>query len=174
MTLEKEIQQVKPFRNDYHKATVNIIYTGKWMIQFMSDLQKTYNLTVQEFNILRILRVKCPEAITVIYIRERMLDRMSDASRIVELLRKKGLVERNICEGNRRKMDVLITEKGLHLLEEIEKENERMDKRLSSLSDQEVVQLNFLLDKLRNILSFLPYIFFPLSYIFSEDFLPIY
>src|ERR1035437_121254 len=116
MTLESEIHQVKPFRNNYHKAAVNIIHSGKWMLQFMADVLKQYRLTPQQYNILRILRGKYPEATTVIYIRERMLDRMSDASRIVELLRKKGLVERNVCEGNRRKMDVLITAKGLHLL----------------------------------------------------------
>lgn len=174
MQLEKEIHQVRPFRNDFHKATVNVIYSGKWIVQFISDVLKPYKLTLQQYNILRILRGKYPEVISVTYIRDRMLDRMSDASRIIENLRKKELIERSIAGDDRRRMDIVITEKGLHLLEEIEKENERMDKHLSSLSDQEVVQLNFLLDKLRNILSFLPYIFFPLSYIFSEDFLPIY
>jgi DNA-binding MarR family transcriptional regulator len=78
-----------------------------------------------------------------------MLDRMSDASRIVELLRKKELVERNICGLDRRKMDVVITQKGLDLLEEIEKENERVDKYLSGLNEEEIVLLNDLLDKVR-------------------------
>lgn len=151
MTLEKEIYQVKPFNNDYHKAFVNINYTGKWLSQFTSDFLKPYNLTPQQYNILRILRGKFPVATTIKYIRERMLDRMSDASRIVELLRIKGLVERNICLGNRRKMDVLITQKGLYLLGEIEKEiYTRIDNRLSALNEHEVTQLNFLLDKLRD------------------------
>ncbi len=151
MILEEEIHQVKPFRNEYHKATVNIIYSGKWMLQFVTDLLKPYKLTPQQYNILRILRGKYPKAITVKYIRERMLDRMSDASRIVELLRKKGLVERNICEDNRRRMDVLITQKGLYLLDEIKAEDEHMDKRLSALDEQEIIQLNIILDKLRNV-----------------------
>ncbi len=150
MTLEKDIQQIKPFRNDYHKAFVNIIFTGKWVLQFNYDLLKPYNLTPQQYNILRILRGKYPQASTIIYIRERMLDRMSDASRIVELLRKKGLIERNICEDNRRRMDVLITQKGLDLLEEIEQENDRVDSRLSALNNKEIIQLNSLLDKLRD------------------------
>src|ERR1017187_2574133 len=98
-----------------------------------------------------------------------MLDRMSDASRIVELLRKKGLVERNIRIGDRRKMDVNITENGIQLLKEIDKESERMDKRLSALNEQEIIQLNFLLDKLRNILSFLPYIFPPIIYLLFSN-----
>ena len=149
MILEKEIQQVKPFRNNYHKASVNLIFTGKWMIQFHSDIFKQYNLTFQQYNILRILRGRNPKAATVKLIRERMLDRMSDASRIVELMRKKKLVERNICGDDRRKMDVVITQKGLDLLEEIEKESERMDNRLSALNKEEIVLLNDLLDKVR-------------------------
>jgi DNA-binding MarR family transcriptional regulator len=150
MTLEKEIHQVKPFRNAYHKAYVNLIYTGKWIMQFTSDLLKPYDVTSQQYNILRILRGRYPEATTVLFIRERMLDRMSDASRIVELLRKKEMIERNVCTDNRRKMNVVITHKGLRLLETIEKENDKMDMRLYSLNEQEINQLNYLLDKLRN------------------------
>src|ERR1035437_2100247 len=132
MQLEKEIHQIRPFRNDYHKATVNIIYSGKWMLQFISDVLKPHKLTLQQFNILRILRGKYPEAITVTYIRDRMLDRMSDVSRVIENLRKKGLVERTAAVDDRRRMDIVITDKGMQLLDEIKKENERMDKHLRS------------------------------------------
>lgn len=173
MTLEHDIHQLKGFRNDYQKASVNIIFTGKWMMQFHSDVFKPYNLTIQQYNILRILRGTHPESLTVKLIRERMLDRMSDASRIVELLRKRKLVERTICDGDRRRMDVIITENGLQLLQEIEKENERMDNHLSALNEQEVSQLNFLLDKLRRPLSLLLYILFPSPFIFPEI-LPIF
>jgi DNA-binding MarR family transcriptional regulator len=151
MQLEKEIHQVRPFRNDYHKARVNLIYSGKWVLQFVTDFLKPYKLTLQQYNILRILRGKYPEAITVTFIRDRMLDRMSDVSRLVEHLRKKELVVRTTAGSDRRRMDIIITEEGLTLLEEIEKENEQMDKRLATLDKQEVVQLNFLLDKFRNI-----------------------
>ncbi len=150
MKLEKEIQQVKGFRNDYHRAAVNLIFTGKWVIQLHSDIFKPYHLTTQQYNILRILRGQYPKATTVKLIRDRMLDRMSDASRIVELLRKKKLVERTIQQLDRRKMDVIITDKGLQLLKEIDaKENERMDNYLNKLDAAEINQLNFLLDKLR-------------------------
>jgi DNA-binding MarR family transcriptional regulator len=150
MKLEKEIQQVKPFRNDYHKASVNLIFSGKWMIQFHSDVLKKYHLTVQQYNILRILQGVYPGTITVKLIRERMLDRMSDASRIVELLRKKELVERNISSSDRRKTDVVITGKGTTLLKEIEKESEYMDNRLAALNKEEIALLNNLLDKVRD------------------------
>ena len=120
-------------------------------MQFVTDFLKPYKLTLQQYNILRILRGKYPEAITVTFIRDRMLDRMSDVSRLVEHLRKKELVVRTTAGSDRRRMDIIITEEGLTLLEQIEKENEQMDKRLATLDKQEVVQLNFLLDKFRNI-----------------------
>lgn len=151
MILEKEIQQTRPFRNYYHRAAVNLIFTGKWVIQFHSDVFKKYDLTFQQYNILRILRGRSPGAATVKLVRERMLDRMSDTSRIVELLRKKKLVERNICMDDRRKMDVVITQKGLDLLQEIEKESEYMDKHLAALNEEEIVLLNNLLDKVRGV-----------------------
>ncbi len=119
------------------------------MIQFQSDVFKQYNLTIQQYNILRILRGRNSGATTVKLIRERMLDCLGDASRIVELLRKKDLVERNTSSTDRRRMDVVITIKGLDLLKEIEKENERMDNRLSALNEEEIVLLNNLLDKVR-------------------------
>lgn len=150
MSLEKEIQQVKGFRNDYHKAAVNLIFTGKWVIHLHAEIFRKYHLTTQQYNILRILRGQYPMGITVKLIRERMLDRMSDTSRIVELLREKKLVERTISESDRRKMDVVITEDGRRLLKEIDdNENEGMDKALHNLSEVEIVQLNYLLDKLR-------------------------
>ncbi len=150
MRLEVEIKQTKPFRNIYHKASVNLIYTGKWMMQIQVDILKSYNLTLQQYNILRILRGQFPNAATVKLVRDRMLDRMSDASRIIELLRKKDLVERHVNDLNRRKMDVRITQKGVDLLIEIENENDRMDLKLRSLNEDELLQLNSLLDKLRN------------------------
>ena len=78
-----------------------------------------------------------------------MLDKMSDASRIVEKLRIKDLVERNICSHDRRNVDVCITQKGLDLLAEIDKYDEEVDKKLSLLNEDEIKQLNDLLDKLR-------------------------
>lgn len=148
MNLEEKIKQTKPFRNHYHKAAVNLIYTGKWILQIHAEIFKSYKLTLQQYNILRILRGQYPKFITVKLIRERMLDKMSDASRIVEGLRKKGLLERNIRDTDRRKVNVLITDKGLHLLSRIDKENERMDNFLSALNEEECIQLCNLLDKL--------------------------
>lgn len=148
MKLEEEISQ-KKFRNEYHKAAVNIIYTFNWLTAFHQDSLKKHGITMQQYNILRILRGQHPRPATVKLIRERMLDKMSDASRLVEKLRVKGLVERTLCPTDRRQVDVSITQKGLDLLEHTDKENDKFDQFMSNLSESETKTLNELLDKLR-------------------------
>jgi DNA-binding MarR family transcriptional regulator len=148
MELEKEINQ-KKFRNEAHKLGVNLIYTFNWLNHIQSDFLKTSGITSQQFNVLRILRGQNPNPASVKLIRERMLDKMSDASRIVEKLRLKSFVERVTSANDRRECEVYITQKGLDLLAEIDKENDKQDKVFSHLSKEEINQLNILLDKLR-------------------------
>lgn len=148
MKLEDEILQ-KHFRNEYHKAAVNVIYSYNWLVDYQVQLFKPYGITMQQYNILRILRGQYPKPATIKLIKERMLDKMSDASRIVEKLRLKGLIDRNICSNDRRNVDVCITEKGLELLSAIDKHDDEADAKLSTLSEEEIKQLNDLLDKLR-------------------------
>ena len=148
MKLEEEISQ-KHFRNEYHKAAVNVVYTFNWLNNQNVGFFKPLGITPQQFNILRILRGQHPKPATIKLIKERMLDKMSDASRIVEKLRVKGLVERNICSHDRRNVDVCITQKGLDLLAQIDNLDQEIDGRLSALNPDEIKQLNDLLDKLR-------------------------
>ncbi len=148
MELEKEIKQ-DHFRNEYHKLTVNIIYTYSWLNSFISSKFVKYKITVQQYNILRILRGQYPKAATVNLLKERMLDKMSDASRIVERLRTKGLVNRKTCLSDRRKVDIIITKKGLNLLKKLDNLDTEFDDFLQNLSLQEARKLNNLLDKLR-------------------------
>jgi DNA-binding MarR family transcriptional regulator len=148
MKIEKEISQEK-FRSKNHKAAVNIIYTFNWLYEKTQNLLKPFGLTIQQFNILRILRGKYPDPATIKILKERMMDKMSDASRLVEKLRAKGLVDRRVCDKDRRNVDVLITEDGLSLLGEIDKKEKEFDKLIANLSDEEIDQLNDLLDKMR-------------------------
>ncbi len=148
MKLEKEISQ-KQFRNEYQKAVVNIVYSFNWLYSRQVSLLKPFDITLQQFNILRILRGQYPKPATIKLIKERMLDKMSDASRLVEKLRVKGLAERTICVNDRRNVDVLITEKGLALLKEADVAAEKMEDLLSPLNVDEAKQLNDLLDKMR-------------------------
>ena len=148
MKLEEEISQ-KKFRCEAHKLGVNLIYTYNWLDSFQSGFFRKYGITGQQFNILRILRGQHPGPATIKLLKERMLDKMSDASRIVEKLRVKGLVERNICPNDRRHCDVVISEKGLALLADIDKENGTIDSVFANLTDDEKRTVNELLDKLR-------------------------
>lgn len=148
MKLEDEILQ-KHFRNEYHKAAVNVIFSYNWLVDYQVRLFKPYGITMQQYNILRILRGQYPKPATIKLIKERMLDKMSDASRIVEKLRLKGLVDRNICPNDRRNVDVCITDKGLELLSQLDKHDDEVDAKLSTLNKEEIAQLNDLLDKLR-------------------------
>lgn len=148
MELEKEINQ-KKFRNESHKLMVNIIYTFNWMNSSQTDFLKPYDITYQQFNVLRILRGQQMQPASIKLIRERMLDKMSDASRIVEKLRTKGLAERHICQHDRRSCQVFITQTGMNLLSELDKQDVQTESHFNNLNETEKKQLNFLLDKLR-------------------------
>lgn len=149
MKLEQEIKQPK-FRNEYHKLAVNLIYTYNWLAKAQTEFFSKHDITGNQFNILRILRGQHPKPATVCLLRERMLDKMSDASRLVERLRVKGLVKRELSHEDRRRVDVMITDKGLSLLAEIDKLNDHHDELLKRLSPTEATKLNSLLDKLRD------------------------
>lgn len=149
MKLEEEIQQ-KEFKSEFQKALVNIIYTYNWIESRHKEFFKQYDLTPQQFNILRILRGQNPKPCTVNLLKERMLDKMSDASRIVERLRIKGLLERTVCPTDRRSVDVAITKKGLDLLSKMDEKVEEHNRELfKTMSEEEAKKINELLDKLR-------------------------
>ena len=149
MKLEEEIKQSK-FRNEYHKLAVNVLYTNGWLMNLYSMLFSKYGITSNQYNILRILRGQYPNPATVNLLKERMLDKMSDASRLVERLRIKGFAKRDLSSKDRRCVDIIITEKGLHLLKGIDKLNDKHDSFLKNLSESEAKKLNSLLDKLRD------------------------
>ncbi len=148
MRLEDEIKQ-KEFKNEYAKSVVNLIYTFNWVDGHTRDFLKKFSITPQQFNILRILRGQQPNPATINLLKERMLDKMCDASRMVERLKSKGLVERQVCEKDRRAVDIIITKKGLDLLAKIDKDMPDYEKIMQNLSATEIKQFNVLLDKLR-------------------------
>jgi DNA-binding MarR family transcriptional regulator len=148
MSIEDEIHQRK-FRNDHQKAAINLIYTSNWLNERMKYLFDNYDVTSQQFNILRILR-GAGEPLSTMQIRERMLDKMSDTSRIVDRLVKKELVKKVIRKADRRLVDVTITEKGINLLAELDSKDAEMDALLKNLDESDVKQMNRLLDKIRN------------------------
>jgi DNA-binding MarR family transcriptional regulator len=150
MSLQKDIHQIRDFRNEYHKAVVNLIFTTNWLTEQIRTQLEKEEITPQQFNILRILRGAFPAPLSTLQIRERMLDKMSDTSRIVDRLVAKDLVKKSSCKSDKRLVDVVITDKGKKLLEKLDSKNEEMDAVLNGLSETEVKTLNKLLDKVRD------------------------
>jgi MarR family transcriptional regulator, multiple gene regulator MgrA len=150
-SLEELIKQSK-FRNEKQKAIVSIIYANNLINTHFEEIFKKFNLTLQQYNALRILRGQYPTPCTINLIRERMLDKMSDASRIVERLRKAGWAERVTSQKDRRAVDVLITQKGLSLLEQLDHLQDEMDKPATNLTDAEAQQLSAILQKVFGIM----------------------
>lgn len=149
MKLEDEIKQ-KAFRSEYQKLAINLVFTGNWVEATSSEQLKPFKLTLHQFNLLRILRGQYPKPATVNLLIERMLDKMSNASRIVDRLLEKKLVERKTCSNDRRCVDVLITRKGLDLLKKIDEVEKEWNNKFKTLSSKEAKELNELLDKLRS------------------------
>ena len=149
MKIEEAIQQ-KKFISEHQKALINLIYTSGQVLSSNTRLLRPFNISQQQFNILRILRGMNPQPATVKLLTERMLDKMSNASRLVEKLKQKGLVERVISENDRRRVDISITDEGLKLVEAasivIE---EDMGRVREVLTEEEARQLSDLLDKVR-------------------------
>jgi DNA-binding MarR family transcriptional regulator len=147
MSIEKDIQQ-HVFRNSYQKAAVNILFSANWLSEHTRHLLEDEDITPQQYNILRILRGSM-KPLSTLQIRERMLDKMSDTSRIVDRLVKKGLVEKKTSVADKRLVDVNISKKGLLILDKLDQKNDQLDNLLKNLSKEEVVILNTLLDKMR-------------------------
>ena len=149
MGINKDIRQEK-FRNERHKAMVNILFTQGWVLERLKNFVEAEDITHQQYNILRILRGSHPTPLSTLQIRERMIDKMSDTSRLVDRLVTKNLVKKIICKKDRRLVDVNISEKGLSLLEKLDESQDEMDSILSNLTEKEAATLSKLLDKIRS------------------------
>jgi DNA-binding MarR family transcriptional regulator len=133
------------------KTVLNVIYTQNAIVDKLNETLKSFDVSGEQFNVLRILRGQkgCPANMCVI--QEHMIAKTSNTTRLVDKLLLKELVTRNVCPENRRKIEVLITEKGLKLLTELDpKIIEHENYFCSNLTSNELEQLNFLLEKLRN------------------------
>jgi DNA-binding MarR family transcriptional regulator len=148
MQIGEEIQSNK-FEDNYHKAVINITYTYGWLSNTFRCRFERHNLTQQQFNVLRILRGQYPNPATINMIKERMLDKMSDASRIVDRLIQKGLVSRCTNNKDRRAVDIRISEAGLEVLSKMDEEFKTKDMLKNNLTEEEAGKLSDLLDKLR-------------------------
>ena len=148
MRLEEEIKQSK-FGSEFQKTIINIYYTNNYIFAKFQDLLSEYKLTVQQYNILRILRGQFPETASIGTIKERMLDKNSDITRIIDRLIIKQLAERKNSISDRRVAEIKITKKGLSLLKKMDLVDLKSDNILSHVNERDLKKLNELLDKIR-------------------------
>ncbi|CAN1511619.1 MarR Transcriptional regulators [Spirosomataceae bacterium] len=149
MSLEQEIKQTRPFKSISEKTLVNIMFTNNWIHFKHNKYLKPFEISIQQYNVLRILNGQIGQPITINEIIDRMLDKMSNASRLVDKLFAKGYVRREQKAGNRRACDVTITPKGISFLADVTKSINGIEKDMNTLSEAEFEELNRLLDKIR-------------------------
>lgn len=149
MTIEEEIKQSK-FVSSYQKLAFNIIHSSRWLENFLKKRFSEHDLTMQQYNILRILRGSQPNPLSTLQIRERMIDKMSDTSRIVDRLILKKLVTKKISKTDSRLVEVRITEKGLELLTQLDDTDDKIALYLANLTEDEAALVSNLLDKMHS------------------------
>ena len=148
MKIQDEIKS--NFHNDYQKARVNIHFTHNYLSEQLLEIIKPLELSLTQFNVLRILRGQYPAASSIGLLKERMLDKNSDISRVVDRMLAKKLVARKECKQDRRQKDIQISQLGLGYLAQIDAQEKELDQKMQHLTHEEVVQLNDLLDKIRD------------------------
>ena len=148
MSLEQDIQQEK-FNNEFEKAAINVLFTSSWLYNINAGRLKPFDITPEQFNVLRILRGSHPKTMMLADVTCRMIDKSSNATRLVEKLRQKGFLKREICESNRRQVDISITDKGLNVLKKIDDKEAEWLSTLKNISKSDAQELNRILDKLR-------------------------
>jgi DNA-binding MarR family transcriptional regulator len=147
MGIEQDIQQPN-FRNEFQKMGINLLFTANWLNEQIGKMLSEEGVTQQQYNILRILRGSTTP-LSTLKIRERMLDKMSDTSRIVDRLIAKELVVKNTCEKDKRLVDITLSPKGLDLVDQLDQYNERIDALLKGINESEAQLMNQILDKIR-------------------------
>lgn len=148
MTIEEAIQQ-KKFSSPYQKAIINIIYTANWLNRKNNALLKPYDISIQQYNILRILRGQYPKTATIQILMNRMLDKTSNTSRLVEKLRLKSFVIREIDHSDRRSVKVQITPKGMDLLNTLDDKISAFENALKHIPEKDIQFLSEILDTIR-------------------------
>lgn len=134
----------------YKKTILNILYTQNVISEKINEVFKQYDISVEQFNVLRILRGQKGNPANMFLIQERMLSKTSNTTRLVDKLLLKGLVTREVCEKNRRKIEIMITKEGLDLLFDLDPKLDEYEKGiLNGLSDEQLTEMNAILDHIR-------------------------
>lgn len=148
MRIEEEINQTKPFKSEFHRTAINLIFTSNWLSTRIKQSLKGYDVTLQQYNVLKILK-GAGKPISTSCIRGRMVERMADTSRLVERLCSKGWVNRDACCSDKRRVDITLSPEGLEILQELDIEVNLFLSVEKNLEPEEAKTLSNLLDKMR-------------------------
>ena len=149
MKIEDAIKQ-KEFKSEHQKLLINILYTANWLNNETLKALKPFGVSPQQYNVLRILKGQYPNSISVNNIIDRMLDKSSNASRLVDKLKQKDLVEREVCTNDRRQVDIKITAKGLKLLNEIGEKLDNLNGFKETITKEDAKKMSAFLDQIRS------------------------
>ncbi len=147
-SLEKIIKLSTPFINEYYKAVVGVLYLETVILQDLENHLEHYKLTYQQFNILRILKGQYPVGVKLSLLKERMLHKQSDVSRLVNRLANMGLLEKKEDKFSKRKLYIILSDKGLALINSIDVGHDKFKSVTTALNPGEIAQLNLLFDKI--------------------------
>ena len=151
MRLEKELKMAM-FKDEWHRARINLLFTAGWLSNEIKEFLDPFGITEKQFNILRILRGHRGETpLSILEIRGRMIDKMSDASRLIDRLHKKELIRKQPCSSDKRTTRVMILEDGLNLLQQIDEALPKINRVGRNLTESEISTLNELLEKFREL-----------------------
>ena len=149
MKIEDAIKQ-KEFKSEHQKLLINILYTANWLNNETLKALKPFGVSPQQCNVLRILKGQYPNSISVNNIIDRMLDKSSNASRLVDKLKQKDLVEREVCTNDRRQVDIKITAKVLKLLNEIGEKLDNLNGFKETITKEDAKKMSAFLDQIRS------------------------
>lgn len=148
MKFEEEIKQ-KKFKNSSQKAILNVMFTANWLDAEFRDTFKPFGITQQQYNVLRILKGRFPNPANPSEIKDVMLDKNPDLTRLCDRMITNGWISRDIDSKNRRKMNIAITQSGIDLLEKIAPLMNKAESKFNKMNDSDLEKLSHLLDKLR-------------------------
>jgi DNA-binding MarR family transcriptional regulator len=149
MKLEEALKQTKPFKSEFQKLVLNIHYTSSCLNAALAEILKPFDLSPHQYNVLRILKGKYPESYCNQDITSRMIDKNSNATRIVDKLVLKKMVSRNACDEDRRQVLIKITDAGLAILDEIDHKLNADSIALTSITEEEAKLVNACLERIR-------------------------
>ncbi len=150
MTIQKEIKQSRPFRSSSQEAAVALMRTVDMLKRHLSSVVEASGVTLQQYNVLRILRGSHPDSLLTLEIADRMIEQAPGITRLLDRLELRGLIRRERCSSDRRRVHCWITDEGLRILNELDPRMDAADDAIGVIGENKIARLIKLLDEIRD------------------------